>query len=111
MRAQEFIVESTTVERDGITLDYQFSPDQQKLKVTALSNGRRLGSAEFQNYGPKDQPEYKGDQVDVDERYRGQGIATVMYDLAKELVGQIYPSPAQTNDGEAFWKGKQVWEE
>jgi GNAT superfamily N-acetyltransferase len=111
MRAQEFIVESTTVERDGITLDYQFSPDQQKLKITALSNGRRLGSAEFQNYGSVDQPQYKGDQVDVDERYRGQGIATVMYDLAKELVGQIYPSPAQTSDGEAFWKGKQVWEE
>jgi GNAT superfamily N-acetyltransferase len=111
MRAQEFIVESTTVERDGITLDYQFSPDQQKLKITALSNGRRLGSAEFQNYGPIDQPQYKGDQVDVDERYRGQGIATVMYNLAKELVGQIYPSPAQTSDGEAFWKGKPVWEE
>jgi hypothetical protein len=25
MRAQEFIAESTTVERDGITLDYHFS--------------------------------------------------------------------------------------
>ena len=111
MRAQEFIVESTTVERDGITLDYQFSPDQQKLKITAVSNGRRLGSAEFQNYGSVDQPQYKGDQVDVDERYRGQGIATVMYNLARELVGKIYPSPAQTRDGEAFWKGKPVWEE
>jgi GNAT superfamily N-acetyltransferase len=111
MRAQEFIVESTTVERDGITLDYQFSPDRQKLKITAVSNGRRLGSAEFQNYGSVDQPQYKGDQVDVDERYRGQGIATVMYNLARELVGKIYPSPAQTRDGEAFWKGKPVWEE
>jgi GNAT superfamily N-acetyltransferase len=111
MRAQEFIVESTTVERDGITLDYQFSTDQQKLKITALSNGRRLGSAEFQNYGPVDSPEYKGDQVEVDERYRGQGIATIMYDLAKELVGQIYPSPSQTSDGERFWKGKPVWEQ
>jgi GNAT superfamily N-acetyltransferase len=111
MRAQEFIVESVTVERDGITLDYEFSPDQQKLKITALSNGRRLGSAEFQNYGPLNQPQYKGDQVHVDERYRGQGIATVMYDLARELVGRIYPSPAQTRDGEAFWKGKPVWEQ
>ena len=111
MRAQEFIIESTTVERDGITLKYQFGANKQKLKIVALSNGRQLGSAVFQNYGPKDQPKYKGDQVDVDERYRGQGIATVMYDLAKELVGQIYPSPAQTSDGEAFWKGKPVWEE
>jgi hypothetical protein len=105
------VAESTTVERDGITLKYQFGANKQKLKIVALSNGRQLGSAVFQNYGPKDQPEYKGDQVDVDERYRGQGIATVMYDLAKELVGQIYPSPAQTSDGEAFWKGKPVWEE
>jgi predicted GNAT family acetyltransferase len=111
MRAQEFIVESTRVERDGITLDYEFSSNQQKLKIVAVSNGRQLGSAKFQNYGPKDQPQFKGDQVNVDERYRGQGIATVMYDLAKELVGRIYPSPSQTADGEAFWKGKPVWEE
>jgi len=111
MRAQEFIVESTRVERDGITLDYQFSADKQKLKITASSNGRRLGSALFQNYGPADRPEFKGDQVEVDERYRGQGIATVMYNFARELVGKIYPSPAQTRDGERFWKGKQVWEQ
>jgi ubiquinol-cytochrome c reductase iron-sulfur subunit len=109
MRAQEFIVESTTVERDGITLDYEFSSNQQKLNIIALSNGRRLGSAKFQNYGPLDRPEYKGDQVEVDERYRGQGIATVMYDLARELVGRIYPSPAQTQNGQAFWRGKPVW--
>jgi GNAT superfamily N-acetyltransferase len=111
MRAQEFIAESTQVERDGITLDYQFSSDQQKLKIVASSNGRRLGSAVFQNYGPVDQPQFKGDQVEVDERYRGQGIATIMYDFAKELVGRIYPSPAQTRDGERFWKGKKVWEQ
>jgi len=110
MRAQEFITE-TRVERDGITLDYQFSSNQQKLKIVASSNGRRLGSAVFQNYGPVNRPQFKGDQVEVDERYRGQGIATIMYDLACELVGRIYPSPSQTADGERFWKGKQVWEE
>ena len=105
------VAESATVERDGITLTYQFGANKQKLKIIALSNGRRLGSAVFQNYGPKDRPEYKGDQVDVDERYRGQGIATVMYNLAQELVGRIYPSPSQTQDGKRFWKGKKVWEE
>ena len=110
-KAGQEVAESTTVERDGITLDYQFSANRQKLKIVALSNGRRLGSADFQNYGPVDRPEYKGDQVEVDERYRGQGIATVMYDLARELVGRIYPSPAQTRDGEAFWRGKPVWEQ
>ena len=110
-KAGQEVAESTTVERDGITLDYQFSANRQKLKIVALSNGRRLGSADFQTYGPVDQPQYKGDQVEVDERYRGQGIATVMYDLARELVGRIYPSPAQTRDGEAFWRGKPVWEQ
>jgi GNAT superfamily N-acetyltransferase len=105
------VAEATTVERDGITLDYQFGANQQKLKITASSNGRRLGSAVFQNYGPADRPEFKGDQVEVDERYRGQGIATVMYNFARELVGKIYPSPAQTQDGERFWKGKPVWEQ
>jgi GNAT superfamily N-acetyltransferase len=111
IQPKQGVAESATVERDGITLDYEFSSNQQKLKITALSNGRRLGSAEFQNYGPAGRPEYKGDQVEVDERYRGQGIATVMYDLARELVGRIYPSPAQTQDGERFWRGKPVWEE
>lgn len=116
MKVQDIIVESLvemdqTVERDGITLKYQFGADQQKLKITASSNGRRLGSAVFQNYGPVDRPQFKGDQVEVDERYRGQGIATVMYDLARELVGKIYPSPSQTADGEAFWQGKKVWEQ
>lgn len=111
IQPKQGVAESTTVDRGGITLDYEFSSNQQKLKITALSNGRRLGSAEFQNYGSLDQPEYKGDQVEVDERYRGQGIATVMYDLARELVGRIYPSPAQTRDGQAFWRGKPVWEE
>jgi len=108
---QQDIAESATVERDGITLKYQFGAKRQKLKIVALSNGRQLGSAVFQNYGPLNQPQYKGDQVEVDERYRGQGIGTVMYDLAKELVGKIYPSPAQTQDGERFWKGKPVWEQ
>jgi hypothetical protein len=111
IQPKQGVAESTTVERDGLTLDYEFSSNQQKLKITAQSNGRRLGSAEFQNYGPAGRPEYKGDQVEVDERYRGQGIATVMYDLARELVGRIYPSPAQTRDGERFWRGKPVWEE
>lgn len=116
MKVQDIIVESLvemdqTVERDGITLKYQFGADQQKLKITASSNGRRVGSAVFQNYGPVDRPQFKGDQVEVDERYRGQGIATMMYNLARELVGKIYPSPSQTADGAAFWQGKKVWEQ
>ena len=34
-----------------------------------------------------------------------------MYDLAKELVGKIYPSPSQTPAGERFWRGKTTWEQ
>jgi len=43
----------------------------------------------------------------VQPDYRRQGIATAMYDFAKELSNTIVPSSKQTPDGKAFWKGKK----
>ena len=58
---------------------------------------------------------WEGDNLYVDERFRGQGIASVMYDVARDLVGRIVPSNAQTDAGKSFWAkhrpGQEVWEE
>jgi hypothetical protein len=106
------VAESTTVKRDGITLKYHYAPNRDLIIVAASEDGgKELGQARFKDYGPIGQPKYKGEQVHVDDRYRGQGVATVMYDLARDLLKRVYPSDAQTQDGEAFWKGKPVWEQ
>lgn len=112
MKLKDIIVESTTVKRDGLALTYKFLPNRDLIVVAKSEDGgRELGSARFKDYGPAGKPHYKGEQLEVDERYRRQGVATVMYDLAKEILKRVYPSDAQTQDGEQFWQGKPAWEE
>jgi len=54
---------------------------------------------------------YMADDVFVNPDFRRLGIATVMYDFARNnLDVPIKPSDTQTDDGSAFWRGKKVWE-
>lgn len=96
-------------EYSGITVDYRMSDDKKYFYVKALSGdgNKELGSVDFTNVGNG----WEGDHLWVDERYRGQGIATTMYDFAKEKLGKIVPSADRTDDGMAFWRGKTVWED
>lgn len=41
--------------------------------------------------------------VQVSSDYRRQGIASAMYNFARELGNDIMPSKSQTVDGKAFW--------
>ena len=93
----------------GITVDYRMSGDSKYFYVKALSGdgSRELGSVDFTNIGDG----WEGDHLWVDDRYRGQGIATAMYDFAKEKLCKIVPSQDRTDDGLAFWRGKEVWED
>jgi putative chitinase len=113
MRFKEFITEfKKRVNRDGITIEYEFhraypTSKNKTLWIKALDAGsREMGSVNFRNIGN----EWEGDDLYVDDRFRGQGIATIMYDFAKETLGRIVPSNAQTDDGKSFWQGKEVWE-
>jgi GNAT superfamily N-acetyltransferase len=113
MRFREFITEfKNRVNRDGITIEYEFhkaypTSKNKTLWIKALdAGGREMGSVNFRNIGD----EWEGDDLYVDDRFRGQGIATIMYDFAKETLGRIVPSNAQTDDGKSFWQGKEVWE-
>lgn len=115
MRAQEFILEyrddddDQTAHRDGLDLEsIQVGSD---FQVTASSHDRRLARVMFKKSGntliPRD--------LSVEEQYRGQGIAAVMYDWVKELGYKIQRSPDQSPAGKRFWdknRGEEgmVWE-
>ena len=98
-------------ESAGIDFDMTFDDDTGSFAtVTARAHGRVLGSVKFFMDGDT----LEADMVEVDERYRGQGIAAAMYDYAKSQGYTIEKSSDLTPDGDHFWnknRGEQaVWE-
>jgi GNAT superfamily N-acetyltransferase len=84
-----------------------------EFQINAESHGKRLGQVLFLQYGDK---QLEATDLWVDEDYRGQGIAAVMYDYAKELGYRVERSDAQTAAGKHFWdknRGEEgrVWED
>jgi GNAT superfamily N-acetyltransferase len=106
--------------RDGIDLSFEKVKDDEYVdddddenivaQVTATSNGKELGHVLFSIDGDTLLPQ----DLEVDERYRGQGIAKIMYDYVKSLGYQIRRSGQQTDAGAGFWgkhrPGVNVWE-
>lgn len=46
--------------------------------------------------------------VEVDPRYRRQGLATALYDWAEALTGlKFAPASSHTSDAEAFWRARR----
>jgi GNAT superfamily N-acetyltransferase len=113
MRAREFVTEAKTVDYEGLTL--KVSKNDHELMVDALDDwgNNVLGHVTF----------YIGDDRELDpqdlwvnEKYQGQGIARVMYDYVKKLGYKIVRSWDQTDAGAGFWdkhRGQdvRVWEQ
>ena len=103
-------VNSNTEHREG--LDLEVRSDDNNVSIYAYDRGgREIAHVHFdkndKNLVPYD--------LEVGDDYRGQGIAAVMYDYAKELGYHITRSPDQTDAGKYFWdknRGEegQVWE-
>jgi len=107
--------------RDGIDLSFEKVKDDEYVddndnentvvQVTATSHGKELGHVLFSIDGDTLLPQ----DLEVDERYRGQGIAKIMYDYVKSLGYQIRRSGQQTDAGAGFWSkhrpAQNVWEE
>lgn len=113
MRAQEFLSEYQKIHRGqlgGIELLFRDSGEH-GCRIEASVDGRPLGSADFD----RDEGILVADQLEVDERYRGQGIAKTMYDYVKSLGYTIERSDNLTDAGRAFWRKnrgrRQVWEQ
>ena len=109
MRAQEFIFERETVPFQGIDMSVEREEDE--IMVRASAGGRPLGSVLFVEYDGYLMPQ----DLEVDERYRGQGIAAAMYDYVKSLGYKIRRSGQQTDAGAGFWAkhkpDSNVWEQ
>lgn len=111
MRARDFIPEGA-VHRDGIDVDHHEDAEQPNIMwIRASTHGRELGRVKFLK---------KGDRavaldLAVKPEYRGQGIARIMYDYAKELGYRVLRSAEQTDAGAGFWdkyRGRtEVWED
>lgn len=48
----------------------------------------------------------KADGLYVDKEFQRQGIASGMYDYVQKYIGDIEPSPIQTDDARAFWEDR-----
>jgi hypothetical protein len=109
---KEDVTEAKTVEFEGLTL--KVIKQGNELIVDALDDwgNKVLGHVKF-NIG--DGRELDPQDLSVDERYQGQGIARVMYDYVKSLGYTIVRSHDQTDAGAGFWnkhRGEdvRVWE-
>jgi predicted GNAT family acetyltransferase len=114
MRASEFlpsyVIEAvnTDIMKQGWTknehkdgLDLRAAANEQGLSIHAYdAGGRQIGFVHFEIIGNN----LESFDTWVDSRMRRQGIATVMYNYAKELGNDIAPSSAQTASGKKFWK-------
>ena len=97
-----------TADVDGIKVS--INTNAKNATAYASAGGKRLGYAEFDRDGNTLVPY----DLAVDDRYRGQGIAAIIYDYVKSLGFTIRASEDQTPDGKYFWRKnrgrKRVWE-
>ena len=120
MRAREFIVEdneSRTEEFHGVHM--KLRDDGYEVVASALDDwGREMGSVVF-NKG--DGNELDPQDLLVIDKFRGQGIAKVMYDYVKSKGYEIHKSYDVTKiadqgkeSGEYFWQKnrgeERIWE-
>jgi GNAT superfamily N-acetyltransferase len=100
---------SMEIEKDDEYVDDD-DYDNQTLYVRATSGGRELGHVLFSFDGEYLLPQ----DLEVEERYRGQGIAQTMYDYVKSKGFKIRRSGQQTDAGAGFWAKhrpeQNVWE-
>ena len=99
----------TEEEFNGIDIDMEVEGDE--IMVTAMANGRELGHVLFVDEGEYLMPQ----DLEVDERFQGQGIAAAMYDYVKSKGYKIRRSGQQTDAGAGFWNKhrpeQNVWED
>ena len=114
MRAQEFIAEYKKSREDFEGMTMEMVKHGWVLVINALDDwgDNVLGHVAF-NIG--DNNDLGPQELKVDERYQGQGIARAMYDYAKSKGYTIHRSYDQTPAGAGFWnkhRGEdvRVWE-
>ena len=107
-KTNEAVIESRE-NFNGINLLLQRDDDEVFVKASA--GGRELGHVLFVDEGDYLMPQ----DLEVNERFQGQGIAKTMYDYVKSKGYKIRRSGQQTDAGAGFWDKhrpeQNVWEE
>ena len=117
--AQQGVAEGLTEYKNTPLQDYnglQFMIDSNhpylRVKAFAPGSGQQLAQVDFKI---DDQDELHPEDLHVEERWRGQGIAQIMYDFVKSKGYTIHRSWSQTDAGAGFWdkhRGEErVWEQ
>ena len=93
---------------NGIDISMEVEGDE--IMVRATAGGRELGHVLFVEDGEYLMPQ----DLEVEERFQGQGIAAAMYDYVKSKGYKIRRSGQQTDAGAGFWRKNRgeenVWE-
>ena len=103
--------ESRTEKFQGVPMKITELDDEVEIKALDSQGNKVLGHVTFSRFHDDLEAKY----VEVDERYRGQGIAQLMYDFATNHGYKIQRSYDQTDAGAGFWgkhRGEEtVWED
>jgi GNAT superfamily N-acetyltransferase len=91
-------VKEDTEHYNGIEISLEKEDDEIMVKAT-MAGGRELGHVLFVQEGDYLMPQ----DLEVDERYQGQGIAATMYNYVKSKGYKIRRSGQQTDAGAGFW--------
>ena len=105
----ESVVREGRENYNGINILFQ--KDDDEVFVKASAGGKELGHVLFVVDGEYLLPQ----DLEVEERFRGQGIAQTMYDYVKSKDYRIRRSGQQTDAGAGFWQkhrpAQNVWEQ
>jgi len=114
LATEQNVNEAKTTREDFEGMTIEMVKNGHVLVIHALDDwgNNILGSVAF-NIG--DDNDLDPQDLKVDERYQGQGIAKIMYDYAKSKGYEIHRSYDQTDAGRGFWnkhRGEdvRVWE-
>ena len=103
---------STGIVEDSFQgIDISMEKEDDEIMVRASADGKQLGSVLFVEFDGYLMPQ----DLEVDERFCGQGIAQAMYDYVKSKGYRIRRSGQQTDAGQGFWAkhraDSNVWEQ
>jgi len=115
-KVERYMSEDLAEDREnygGVNMLLQADDDEVFVKASAGSRelGHVLFTIDYDSQGMVLNPQ----DLEVEEKYRGQGIAETMYDYVKSKGYRIRRSGQQTDAGAAFWNkhrpGQNVWEQ
>lgn len=108
---RQVVAEDTEEKYNGMIMSIAEGEDGFKLTAKTPA-GQKLGFVEFSF---DTEGTIRAEELEVFEKYRGQGIGKAMYDYVKSLGYTIARSSEQTPDGAKFWDkhqpGQRIWEQ